>query len=451
MTRAAHALPFVLLLAALAHGAPLTAKEEKALEKRLDEGVKNKSWDDVAASIEALAEANKKRSWDAMLRAAQVAPSDGSVPAALGRALARMDDKKVREDARAQVEKAPSRGVRRHLVLFFAGQADWPPVIGALDDQDEAVASAAVRRLSAAKVEAAVEPMIEAMCKLDGTHGGVWDVLRNELGKLLGVRLESGIEYRSKWQIVKSEGGLAGVKPERPADEEGGDPKGGGGSSVRFFGSQIGSTRVVFVLDISGSMKAVDPPAERSQPRAPDGSTTRPPPQPTTTGGPPGPGGETPGGAPAEKNRLQKAQAELKKVIEKLPAYFKINIIAYDHEVQYWRPGQGGAVPGLHALDAANKADALRFVDTFQPRGATATHHALEAAYKIENARLFFLLSDGAPWLNDQRVPPEEVLAVVDRNADKAVVINTMAFPGVPKDMMKQIADKTGGTYRDIQ
>lgn len=439
MTRPTHAAPFVLLLAALAQAAPLTAKEEKALEKRLDEGVKNKSWDDVATTIEALAEANKKKSWDAMLRAAQGAPSDGQVPAALGRALARMDDKKVREDARAQVEKAPSRGVRRHLVLFFAGQSDWPPVIGALDDQDEVVASTAVRRLAAAKVEAAVEPMIEAMCKLDGTHGGVWDVLRNELGKLLGVRLESGIEYRSKWQIVKSEGGLGSVRPEAKAEDEG-DPKGGGGSSVRFFGSQIGSTRVVFVLDISGSMKAVDPPAPRSAPRAPDGSTTR---------GPPGAGGEAP--PPEEKNRLQKAQAELKKVIEKLPAYFKINIIAYDHEVQYWRPGEEGKVPALHALDATNKADALRFVDTFQPRGATATHHALEAAYKVENARLIFLLSDGAPWMNDKPVPPAEVLAVVDRNADKGVVINTMAFPGVPKDMMKQIADKTGGTYRDIQ
>ena len=126
----------------------------------------------------------------------------------------------------------------------------------------------------------------------------------------------------------------------------------------------------------------------------------------------------------------------------------KVNVIAYDHEVMLWRTAEP---PVLHPLEPANRAEALTYVDGFKPRGATNTVGALERAFQVENVRCIYLLSDGAPYMDGKNVPADDVLAVVQRNADKGVVIHTLAFPGVPKDMMKAIAEKTGGTYRDIQ
>lgn len=420
---------------------PLSAKEEKALEKRIEEGCKAGSWADVATAIDALAEANKKKAFEAMLEAAERAPAtDGQVAQALGRAVGRMDDKGVKDAAKKALTRSPSPAVRRALLSAFSSRQEWDGVLAAINDTDESVAATAVRALCDARVESAVDPLVKLMVKLDATHGGVWDVLRLGLGKLLGVKLDSGAEYESRWGVVKAAGGLSTVKA-APVETGGGGPA-GGGATVTFFGTQVEHTRVVFVLDISGSMKAVDPPppggrTATGEGGGDDGSKVR----------PGAPGGE--GAAPQpEKNRLERAQAELKKVLSKLPAYYKVNVIVFDDRIEMWRTAEP---PVLHPLEPANRAEALTYVDGFQPRGATNTVGALERAFQVENVRCIYLLSDGAPYMDGKNVPADDVLAVVQRNADKGVVIHTLAFPGVPKDMMKAIADRTGGTYRDIQ
>jgi len=259
-------------------------------------------------------------------------------------------------------------------------------------------------------------------------------------------------EYASLWALLKAQGGLSAVKkPERGeggtavAEEE-------GGTKTRLFGSSVRSNAVVFMLDISGSMKAIDPKAQREN--IPKRKETAERAKPLT----------------AEeriaerkrikasfKTRLQRAQKELKKVISNLPSSIKINIIAFSDHVSFWRPGDGN--PEIHALNDANRASALSYVDSFRHTGQTATDKALIDAYKVRGARTFYLLSDGAPTrtgkkmqVSPEGIPFEEIYQIVDDHDDERhIVIHTLGFSGAADGMMLGLAERTGGTYTKIK
>lgn len=429
----------VVLSAVVAVAAPdgLSAREEAELKQQLAQAVQSEEWSRVTEIIPELARANDKKTWDLLVKVAERAPERADVASALRLAAGVMDDRRVQDAVRKTATKSKRADIRRALVMHLAQRQDWPTLIEMIGDPDEDVAAVACWKLVDGRVEAAVEPMIALMERLDRTRDGIWDVLRNGLGRLLGQRLESGIEYRSKWEIVKQAGGLSTVQPEREEVEV--RPEGELRSGVRLFGRAIECTRIVFILDVSGSMMAVDPEARDADP----GSRTR-------------GGGESQGERqPSGPTRLERAKRELKSVLSNLPASTKVNIVAYSspHVIQMWRRGDGGGPPQLHAMTDANKRDACEFVDRFEASGTTATDLALNAAFDVEGARCFYLLSDGAATHDGTTpVPTEDIIRVIDeRGKDRHVTIHTLGFKGADREMMMAVARHTGGKYSDIK
>lgn len=421
--------------AAPAHAAPgLPAREVAELKQQIGEAAQQNAWPRVAELMTRLAEDGDKKTFAFLLKVAERAPAragaDDCAVALRRAAEVTGDDRRFTEELRKTATRSKQAAVRRALLIHLAARRDWPALIEGIKDDDEDTAAVAVWRLADARVVEAVEPMIAQMEKLDRTHGGIWDVLRNALAQLLGQKLGSGVEYRSRWQLVQQQGGLEAVKPEAEP------PPSGGGSVTRLFGREIECTRVVFVLDVSGSMQAIDP---NQRDYDDPGSRTR--------------GGETEGERPKGKTRLERAQRELKKVIQALPEGVKINVVAYSSQVKLWRAGDGDAPPTVHAMSKANKDAACEFVDSFTADGVTVTDDALVRAFSVEGARCFYLLSDGAPTHDGTTiVPTEDILRVVaDYSKDRKVTIHTLGFRGADRDMMQRLAEQTGGKYSDIE
>jgi hypothetical protein len=152
------------------------------------------------------------------------------------------------------------------------------------------------------------------------------------------------------------------------------------------------------------------------------------------------------------KTRLQRAQRQLKNVLKRLPANFKVNIVAYSGHVKIWRGSEGDKGPSLHVLNDANRKAACDFVDQFRADGVTATDTALLRGYEVEGARCFYLLSDGFATHDGRTpVPTEEILGVIEDYKDRHVIIHTLGFRGADVDMMQQVAKATGGKYSDIK
>jgi len=444
MTKAVSPLAaaFVLGLCVAVFAAPdgLSDRDEAALKQQLGEAAQKNEWSRVADLVPQLAAKNDKKTWDFLVRVVERAPDGSDCPSSLRVAAQTMDGRGVQDAVKKTATKSRSVGIRRQLVLHVGALQDWPTLIELIGDADEQVASTAVWKLVDGKVEAAIDPLIALMERLDRNHEGIWDVLRNGLAKLLGMRLESGVEYRSRWQVVKQGGGLTSVTPAAPEPVETNPTGGALTSGVRLFGRPIECTRIVFILDVSGSMVAIDPEAQDAPE---DGTTVR-------------GGGESQGPRqPTGKTRLERAKRELQSVLSNLPETTKINIVGYSspHAVQMWKREESGGAPQVHAMTAANKREACEFVEHFQANGTTATDLALASAFDVEGARCFYLLSDGFAT-HDGTTPVEtaDILAVIDeKGKDRHVTVHTLGFRGADKEMMMALARHTGGKYSDIR
>lgn len=420
-----------------------TAASPDGPEKPLQEAAAASQWGRCPELMREVAKGNDKKSWQLLLRVTERAPEGTSLPAALRECAAAMADPKVQDEVKKAALKSSSVAVRRELLGHCGARSDWPTLIEGIQDKDEEAAAIAAWRLVDAKVEAGVEPLIALMEKLEKSRGGIWDVCRNGLGRLLGQRLETALEYRSAWEIAKTQGGLAGVKPVPQGADGAAAGSGGTVARVRIFGRPMECTRVVFVLDVSGSMLAVDP----DQTLDPDLVGTQ------VRGGTQGKPGEPAGGGPAQLNRLDRAKLELERMLQSLPDAVKINIVAYSTYVSIWRDGEGNKAPQLHAMNAGNKRSAIEFVKGFKADGVTVTDDALRRAYDVEGARCFYLLSDGAATHDGTTfLTPAEMVSVVDElGQGRSVTIHTLGFTGADKSMMQAVADKTGGRYTDIR
>ena len=428
------ALLAVLTCCGLALAAPgLSKREKREIQQEIGQRAAEGEWRAVGPLLERLAAANDKATFKFMVKVVEKAPAGAGLGDALRSAAQQMDDRRVQDEIKKAATGSRSVEVRRALISLVTEQGDWDTLIEVMRDDDEQVAAAAAWKLVDERVEAAIEPMIANMEKHDRDRGHIWDVYKNGLARLLGQRCGSGVEYRSLWTLVQERGGLSSVDPQADLGEGG-----GGGGSVTLFGREIDCTRIVFVLDCSGSMEAVDP--NQADPLAVGGSQTR------------DPGGsEAP--EPRGLTRLERAQIALKNVIDRLPEGYKINIVAYSSRTKMWKGISGDGPAELHELDAAARAEAKEWIDTLKPQGVTVTHHALRDAFAVEGARCFYLLSDGFATANGtDPIPTSEILGVIDsEGAGRHVTIHTMGFEGADRAMMRAVADHTGGRYSDIR
>lgn len=423
-----------------AHAAPLSKREINELLNEVSQAVKDQDWRRAADTLDRLSEADDKKVFKLMIKVAEQAPPHAEMDLVLIRAAANMTDKGVLDEVKRAARKSRASHVRRACIVHLGKVGGHEDIlIDALEDSDEKVAAIAAWKLVDNRVEAAVEPMIKQLEKVEKNQSGIWDVLKKGLGSLLGKECGSAVEYQSLWTLVKEQGGIASVEPKTTGQAA---PAGRMESrTARLFGTEIDCTRVVFILDVSGSMEAIDPDQKLYDSDQEGGSRER-----------AGPGSSGAPEKPPLKTRMERAQRELVHVLKKLPANFKVNVIAYSSGVQLWRAHDGDIPPQLHPLNEPNRQAVIEWVQNLKASGTTATDTALLRGYEIDGARCFYLLSDGFPTHDGRTpVPTSDILAVLEKFKERHVIVHTLGFKGADRDMMQAVAKKSGGNYTDIQ
>jgi Mg-chelatase subunit ChlD len=325
-------------------------------------------------------------------------------------------------------------GVLIHALIGFRERKDAEtvkPIVACLEHEVWVVQSAAADALAAIGSKKAIRPLIEALPR---TRGRVQDDINEALKKLTGESYVPDYEIWKAWY----EKHRAELEEEEGKPLAKGKKKKGEGEGTHYYGIKSRSKRIVYVIDISGSMnkeirggKAVT---------AEDGKAPLP-------SGP----------------KIEIAKSELKSAIRQLPddAYF--NIITFNQIVRRWEKE-------MLKANQKNKNKAYLFIRKLKAAGSTYTYGALKEAFRLAGmgsrdknydslVDTIFLLSDGAP--TDQSFPtaklmePEIVLkAVREWNQLRRVVIHAIAIdPQIAGTalirFMKDLAKQNGGEYRE--
>ncbi len=172
--------------------------------------------------------------------------------------------------------------------------------------------------------------------------------------------------------------------------------------SGSYYGMPLFAERLVFVLDISGSMQG---------------------------------------------GRIMAAQRELVRAIDGLPGHVHFGVVVFNGEVGCW---QKKLVP---ADDKAKKAAAV-YVSRQMPHSNTASYDALEVALQFDTEAIYFL-SDGAPTSGKILAPVDIVAAISRLNKTRRISIYTIGiapgFPGSPTDVfLKALSEQNMGQYRRV-
>lgn len=190
--------------------------------------------------------------------------------------------------------------------------------------------------------------------------------------------------------------------------------------AVTYYGIPVLSDRLVFILDVSGSMEF------------------------STEGR-------------SSLRRLQVAQRELVKALQSLDARTDFNIVTFAASVDVWKRG------GLMKADKENVRAAVSFVESRRGAGGTNSYEALQATFEgFPAADTFCFLSDGSPTVGRTTVQDRIVREVHEWNRLRGVRIHTIALLSgeAPSPMlavqddksdaarfMESLAQETGGTF----
>ena len=175
------------------------------------------------------------------------------------------------------------------------------------------------------------------------------------------------------------------------------------GAVPSYYGISVFARRMVFVVDISGSMAGA---------------------------------------------RITASKRELLSALNALPQDCEFTIVVFNQAVKVWRP------PYLVRATPAAKQDAARFVTGLNARGMTSAYDALEAAFNFDVEAVYFL-TDGEPTSGKIVFPPAIVAAVSQANHYRRVSLYAIGIaPGVPggplDSFLQTIAAENYGEYRRV-
>lgn len=406
-------------------------EHDKAAEERVLRAVIQTA---LAASLDGrklvLAAGRGHKEWPARASAARVAgsaPDDPLSKQILTESLDKEPDPRVRMAALEALQTAP-------------GTSWYGFVLPRITDPDWGVQLTAVRIAGAREMGKAIPLLIQSLATCSPRVG---EEIAASLRKLTGESIEPYLEPWSKWwEANRSKWGEDG----RPLQPVVAAPR---PSDVTFYGLKVKSDKVMFVIDISGSMK------EEKKATTP----TPPPARGPTTGEKPKPPPEPEGHFSGPK--IEIAKQELKRALKKLPKEAMFDIIAFNHSVTQWQPKMMPATE-------ANKELAYAWIRDMAPAGSTYIDGALRLAFKMAGMGAYdhaypgvgvdtiILLSDGAPTDNafpsSNLMDPEIILKNVQEwNSQKRIVLHCVGIDNVVTgiEFMKKLAAQNGGTYVD--
>jgi hypothetical protein len=325
--------------------------------------------------------------------------------------------------------------------LATASDEDVVPVFEiAVDDPHPKVRLAAIRRLNdsavptVSKVPLWIDSLSAAETALD--VGTPHIEARKHLFQVTAQDFNDAKSWTRYWQDRGSSYRTPEAPPEGSIRLE---------SEAQYYGEAVTSRRVLFIVDISGSMNIFEQEGWPDVPQVPPGGTAN-------TGAD---GGGSPITNPLllrwiEMNplsvRMARAKAELTRLIDQLPTNTFFNIIAFNSQTLAWQKT-------LTLVGPQSVESARQFVASLRDGGATAADLALASAFKDNNlADTIYFLSDGEPSRDGINALPVAPLLeqVQEANRFHRIIINTVGFGEEGALFMKALAEQNAGTYRQI-
>jgi HEAT repeat protein len=319
------------------------------------------------------------------------------------------------------------------------------PARAALVDPVWQVRASAVAALGVVRRRESIEPLLERMALEEGRLvADIGGALESITGRGFGQRLESWQQFWStfadRFEIPTDEQ-LAKLREAQAKSREKYSPPG----SVSYHGIETPSRRILFVIDVSGSMESEVVEKERFA------------------------AGEYP-----SMLRIDIVKTELMRTIEKLEPYVEFNVVAFATDVSTWKNQLVPAnvlskssalewVGRLQSIGGSSKEDLARagLVGSANlEAGKTNTYAALMAALGVEPGAkrdeysvavdTIFFMSDGRPSHGDY-VDTDDILREVRMaNSVRKVVIHTIALGEFQKEFMRQLAGENGGVFVDL-
>jgi HEAT repeat protein len=266
----------------------------------------------------------------------------------------------------------------------------FPVFEKSLKAKEWAVRVTAIHGLSKSRRRESIDLLIERIDKEEGRMlAEIVDALHGLTGKPFGY---APGQWKEWW---------AGVREDFAPPDKAQAVISSQAGMTTYHGVPVLSNRMVFLIDISGSMSEV-------------------------TG---------------SESRLDQSKKELLKVLGQLGKDAQVNLIFFDDRLEPWRKTLVPIKPNL------KEAQAL--VAKVAPRGSTNIFDALDAAFAHKEADTIYLLSDGDPT-NGRIIDPDDILREVRRmNRMRQIVIHTISFGS--SRFMKALADQNGGQYVEIK
>lgn len=332
-------------------------------------------------------------------------------------AMGRIDDGRVAEHLIAllgeetfEVRTAAAAALLRQKPEFVPAES-FAPLLRGSDWQERSLAIDALARLGGRD---AVEMLIVQTSKEEGRMlGDLCGRLEQLTGQKLGKTPAAWVDW---WQKAKGGWEQRGIDLSQPAQVIK-----DAGRYGTFFKVKFDSLRVVFVIDISGSMLAAVDDFENLHP------------------------------APG-KSRIDLARREVKASINGLSPESSFNLIAYSDVVLPWRDRN---VPA----SAENRKQAFAWLDGLGAVGQTNIFDALDTAFHLapqsskdkyyaSNGDTILFMSDGGPTCGRTTDCDEIRRQVADWNRTRRITIHTVGIgKQVVESFLKGLATASGGQY----
>jgi len=319
----------------------------------LMEGLRKRSESAISDAIESLGAEDRKQSAELMLRYGMAHESLLVHQEAL-RLLRGLESDGAREAIQiaASKSKDPERRLDALRVLrAWPQQLSRPELLKGLGDRAWLVVSEAIRGLRDHPSPEVVGELIERM---HDAKGRMKDDFRDALVVLTAQKFGTDVaDWRVWWNEVGDEWIPPTQSPSTDIDEE----KSLGTAVRQGLYGEIVSERVMFLLDVSGSMLAE-----------------------TSVGG----------------SRIEVARKELQRALETgLDPKSKFSVVAFSEDVLRLSPR-------LVKAKGGTLKKALEFVSKLSAGGETNSFGALEAAFADRDVDTIYLLSDGSPTVGEE-------------------------------------------------
>ncbi len=404
----------------------------------------------------------------------------------------------VAEMTRVARAKAESPRVRAYCVWALAIQGNLKDLTELVDDRQPIVQVAAVDALAEGADASSAALFIKLLAEnrtweiklsaLRGLEKGGDDTCVEALIEGLGrCRADEGRLKDQYIRTLKTRVG-ADVKSDDPnawkaawaAKKDGKEPPEGAtrAEPTEFYGLKTRSTRIVFVLDRTGSMAAPGSEPARTVFKLPPEAMAQ---------GMKEPREEASARAEATKikdkwdkrkasTRMEVAKKELINTVYILSPKVHFNVVWYESVAKPWKAE-------LVAATWMNKLDCIKEADRLDASGSTNIWEGLETAFKmletpqkkdvialnknanyataVGGADTFFLMTDGQPTEGRLQKPEEIVAEIRKVNHLRKVTIHTICVgdidPAEPPQanpdpvFLKKIADENGGEFTHIR